>query len=65
MTTGFVSLHHRRGNIIAALCKMRVDVLEFFGTPDRLLRSRVITLIKTFRTERKAEDNLQVVSNAD
>ena len=44
---------------------MRVDVLEFFGTPDRLLRSRVITLIKTFRTERKAEDNLQVVSNAD
>ena len=30
-----------------------------------LLRSRVTTLIKTCRSERKAEDNQQVVSNAD
>jgi hypothetical protein len=65
MTTGFVSLHHRRGNIIAALRKMRLEVLGFFGTPDRLLRSRVTTLIKTCRSERKAEHNQQVVTNAD
>ena len=65
MTTGFVSLHHRRGNIIAALRKMRLEVLGFFGTPDRLLRSRVTTLIKTCRSERKAEDNQQVVTTAD
>jgi hypothetical protein len=44
---------------------MRVEVLAFFGTPDRLLRSRVTTLIKTCRSERKAEHNQQVVSNAD
>jgi len=34
-------------------------------TPDILLRSRVTTLIKTCRSERKAEDNQQVVTNAD
>ena len=34
-------------------------------TPDLLLRSRVTTLIKTCRSERKAEDNQQVVTNAD
>jgi hypothetical protein len=41
MTTGFASLHDRRGNIIAAFRKMRVEMLGFFGTPDCLLRSRV------------------------
>ena len=65
MTTGFVSLHHRRRNIIAALRKMRVEVLGFFGTPERLLRSRVTTLIKTCPSERKAEDIQHVVSTAD
>jgi hypothetical protein len=44
---------------------MRVEVLGFFGTPDRLLRSRVTTLTKTCRSERKAEDNQQVVTDAD
>jgi hypothetical protein len=44
---------------------MRADVLGLIGTPDRLLRSRVTTLIKTCRSERKAEDNQQVVSTAD
>ena len=34
-------------------------------THDILLRSRVTTLIKTCRSERKAEHNQQVVSNAD
>ena len=34
-------------------------------TPDPLLRSRVTTLIKTCRSERKAEHNQQVVTNAD
>jgi hypothetical protein len=44
---------------------MRVEVLGIFGTPDLLLRSRVTTLIKTCRSERKAEDNQQVVTSAD
>jgi hypothetical protein len=34
-------------------------------TPDPLLRSRVTTLVKTCRSERKTEDNQQVVTNAD
>src|SRR5579864_3982198 len=34
-------------------------------TPDPLLRSRVTTLIETCRSERKAEDNQRVVTNAD
>jgi hypothetical protein len=44
---------------------MRVEVLGFFGTSDRLLRSRLTTLIKTCRSERKAVDDRQVVTNAD
>ena len=35
------------------------------GQTDRLFRNRVFTLIKTCRTERKAEDYRQVVSTAD
>ena len=41
------------------------EALGLFGTPDLLLRSRVTTLIETCRSERKAEDNQQVVTNAD
>jgi len=41
------------------------EVLALFGMSAPLLRSRVTTLIKTCRSERKAEDNQQVVTNAD
>jgi len=41
------------------------EVLALFGMSAPLLRSRVTTLIKTCRSERKAEDNQQVVSDAD
>ena len=41
--------------------EQRMALLE----PGTGLRSRVTTIIKTCRSERKAEDNQQVVSNAD
>src|SRR6266705_5512830 len=34
-------------------------------TPDPLLRSRLSTFIKTCRSERKAEENQQVVTTSD
>jgi hypothetical protein len=49
------------GHLLNACC----ETLGLARTPDRLLRSRVTTLIKTCRSERKAEDNQQVVSTAD
>src|SRR6266403_981931 len=39
--------------------------LDYSCTRDRLLKSRVTTLIKTCRSGRKAEDNQQVVTTAD
>jgi len=39
--------------------------LDYSCTRDRLLKSRVTTLIKTRRSGRKAEDNQQVVTTAD
>jgi len=45
---------------------MRVEVLRgLLGAPDRLRRSRVTTLIKTCRSERKAKENQHLVTNAD
>ena len=45
--------------------KYKRRFLMLRNCPDPLLRSRVTTLIKTCRSERKAADNQQVVSNAD
>jgi hypothetical protein len=49
------------------LGKPEIEVLGALAgfTSDPLLRSRVSTLIKTCRSERKAEDNQKVVTNAD
>jgi len=44
---------------------MLLRALDYSCTRDRLLKSRVTTLIKTCRSGRKAEDNQQVVTNAD
>jgi hypothetical protein len=44
---------------------MLLLALDYSSTPDRLLRSRLSTLIKTCRSERKTEQSQQVVTNGD
>ena len=66
--------HHRLQNRLQRCRRkdrIRMQVVEKYGAPgvtrtrDPLLRSRLSTFIKTCRSERKAEENQQVVIDGD